>query len=87
LDYIKELVNLDEAWIPTQRGYSLYLRPTMIGTGAALGVAPPVAATIFVIACPVGPYWKEGFHAISLLATYKITRAWPGGVGDCKVGG
>ncbi len=68
------------------RGYSLYLRPTMIGTQKTLGVGPPGSALLFVIACPVGPYFPTGFRAVSLEATDYAVRAWPGGVGDAKLG-
>jgi len=75
------LANCDSA-----RGYSLYLRPTMIGTQKTLGVGPPGSALLFVIASPVGPYYPTGFKAISLEATDYAVRAWPGGVGDKKLG-
>ena len=42
---------------------------------------------IFVIASPVGPYYKTGFSAVSLYASTKYVRAWPGGTGDAKIGG
>jgi len=87
LECIKQLVRVDESWIPDKKGYSLYIRPSMIGTGQALGVGPSSKAMLFVIMSPVGPYWKEGFNAVSLLATSNFSRAWPGGVGDCKLGG
>ena len=83
---IKELLKVEDRWIPDQRGYSLYLRPTAIGTQESLGVGPSNRATIFVIASPVGPYYKTGFAAVSLCATKSYVRAWPGGTGDCKVG-
>lgn len=68
------------------RGYSLYVRPTMIGTQRTLGVGPPGSALFFVIASPVGPYYPTGFKAISLEATTYAVRAWPGGVGNAKLG-
>lgn len=68
------------------RGYSLYLRPTVIGTQKTLGVGPSGSALLFVIASPVGPYYPTGFKAISLEATDYAVRAWPGGVGDKKLG-
>lgn len=58
----------------------------MIGTQATLGVAPPRSAMLFVIASPVGPYYPTGFQAVSLEATDYAVRAWPGGVGDKKLG-
>jgi len=68
------------------RGYSLYLRPNMIGTQRTLGVGPPGSALLYLIASPVGPYYPTGFKAISLEATTYAVRAWPGGVGASKLG-
>lgn len=86
ISLIGRLAKLDERFIPSQRGYSLYLRPTLIGTQATLGVGPPGSALLYVIASPVGPYYPTGFKAISLEATDYAVRAWPGGVGDKKLG-
>lgn len=58
----------------------------MIGTQRTLGVGPPGSALLYVIACPVGPYYPSGFKAVSLEATDYAVRAWPGGVGDRKLG-
>ena len=77
---------MEERFIPAARGYSLYLRPTMIGTQRTLGVGPPGSALLFVIASPVGPYYPTGFKAVSLEATDYAVRAWPKGVGDMKLG-
>ena len=87
IELIKTLVRLDERFIPHERGYSLYLRPTMIGTQRTLGVGPPGSALMYVIASPVGPYYPTGFKAISLQATRYAVRAWPGGTGHYKIGG
>ncbi|SPO05042.1 probable branched-chain-amino-acid transaminase [Cephalotrichum gorgonifer] len=86
VDLISKLVSLDSRFIPNKRGYSLYLRPTMIGTQKTLGIAAPGSAMLFVIASPVGPYYPTGFKAVSLEATDYAVRAWPGGVGDKKLG-
>ena len=58
----------------------------MIGTQRTLGVGPPGSALLYVIASPVGPYYPTGFKAVSLEATNYAVRAWPGGVGDKKLG-
>jgi len=86
IQLISKFVRLDERFIPEGRGYSLYLRPTMIGTQRTLGVGPPGSALLYVIASPVGPYYPTGFKAVSLEATDYAVRAWPGGVGDKKLG-
>lgn len=86
IELLKRFVGLESRFIPDKRGYSLYLRPTMIGTQKTLGVGPPGSALLFVIASPVGPYYPTGFKAVSLEATSSRIRAWPGGVGDKKLG-
>lgn len=87
LELIKSLVKLDKSWIPNARGYSLYLRPTLISSNAALGVAPTNQAKFFVITSPVGPYYPTGFAPVKLLADPQYVRAWPGGTGSVKCGG
>lgn len=86
LDLVSKFVVTEERFIPAARGYSLYLRPTMIGTQRTLGVGPPGSALLYMIASPVGPYYPTGFRAVSLEATDYAVRAWPGGVGDMKIG-
>lgn len=44
------------------------------------------SALLYVICCPVDSYFKGGFKALNLLADPQYTRAWPGGVGDKKMG-
>ncbi|KAJ3021293.1 branched-chain-amino-acid aminotransferase [Thoreauomyces humboldtii] len=87
LECIKEFLRVEKDWIPNERGYSLYLRPTAIATQESLGVGASNRALLYLIASPVGPYYKTGFNAVSLFATQDYVRAWPGGTGDAKVGG
>uniref|UniRef100_A0A8C7A7B5 Branched-chain-amino-acid aminotransferase n=2 Tax=Neovison vison TaxID=452646 RepID=A0A8C7A7B5_NEOVI len=88
LECIKELVKLDQEWVPYSTSASLYIRPTFIGTEPSLGVKKPTKALIFVILSPVGPYFSSGtFKPVSLWANPKYVRAWKGGTGDCKMGG
>mmetsp|Transcript_2861 Transcript_2861/g.4076 ORF Transcript_2861/g.4076 Transcript_2861/m.4076 type:complete len:434 (+) Transcript_2861:244-1545(+) len=84
---IQELVRADERWVPDGEGYSLYVRPTVVATHPFLGLAAPESLLLYVITSPVGPYYKTGFNPIRLTADTKYIRAWPGGTGDCKVGG
>ena len=37
LECIKELLRVDADWVPAQEGYSIYIRPTAIGTSPFLG--------------------------------------------------
>lgn len=54
IECIKKLVTLETDWIPSEEGFSLYLRPTAIGTHAFLGVSASDQVKVFVITCPVG---------------------------------
>ncbi|GAA6008865.1 hypothetical protein JCM11491_003811 [Sporobolomyces phaffii] len=83
---IMELVKIDDRWIPTDPGCSLYIRPTMIGTRASLGVGPSTEVLLYVICSPVAKYYASGAKPISLLCSEKSIRAWPRGTGDCKFG-
>jgi len=83
---IKAMVAVDgPKWLPKSRpGTYLYLRPTMIGSAAALGVATPKEATLFVIATFM-PNLEQP-RGMKLLASQNGVRAWPGGFGYAKVG-
>ncbi|KAK0448453.1 aminotransferase [Desarmillaria tabescens] len=87
LALVKRLVSVEKRWIPALEGYSLYIRPTMIGTRAALGVAASDHALLYVVVTPAGPYFKQTpAKPISLLAVSNSVRAWPGGTGEHKLG-
>lgn len=78
----------DKDWIPSGIGYSLYLRPTVISTHAYLGLTTPESLLLYVITCPVGPYYTSGlFTPIKLTTDTPYVRAWPGGSGASKIGG
>lgn len=87
LEATAALVNLEKRWIPRAPETSLYIRPTLIGLGAALGVHPAPEYLFYIILSPVGAYYKEGFKPIKLLVEDFYVRASLGGVGDAKTGG
>ncbi|EJD50716.1 branched-chain-amino-acid transaminase [Auricularia subglabra TFB-10046 SS5] len=85
LDLIRAIVTLEQRWIPTKSGYSLYIRPTIMGTRVGLGVAPSEHALLYIILCPTGRYFPRDRAAISLLASDESVRSWPGGTGGYKL--
>ncbi|MCU0579452.1 MAG: branched-chain amino acid aminotransferase [Desulfobacterota bacterium] len=87
LEGMKTLILLDRDWIPSSPGTSLYIRPTMIATEAALGVKPSSRYLFFIIIGPVGPYYPEGFSPTRIYVTKSYVRAARGGVGETKTGG
>jgi len=84
---IVQLVELEQEWVPAAEGSSLYIRPAMIATEAALGVHSSTSYLHFVIAGPVGAYFKEGFNPVPVFISDKYRRAVRGGVGAAKTGG
>lgn len=84
---MKKLIALDKDWVPRADGATLYIRPTMIATEAGLGVRPAKQYIFFIINCPVGAYYPEGFNPVKIFVTDKYVRAVAGGVGNVKTGG
>lgn len=84
LEAIQALVKLDESWIPQEKGASLYLRPTLMGTESFLGVRPSEKYLFFIITSPVGAYYSEGFNPVKIWIEEDTIRAAPGGLGAIK---
>jgi len=87
LQAMKELILLDRRWIPTSKGTSLYIRPTMIATEPALGVRPSNEYLFFIVLSPVGAYYPEGFNPTKIFVSSKYVRAANGGAGESKTSG
>lgn len=87
LESIETLADLERAWIPTDGQGSLYVRPTMIGTEAALGVKASSEYLFYVIVGPVGSYFPSGFKPIKIHVTKDYVRAAVGGIGFAKTSG
>jgi branched-chain amino acid aminotransferase len=87
LEAIVQLVGLEHEWTPAQDGASLYIRPTLIATEAALGVHASHSYLHFIILSPVGPYFATGFNPVPVFISDEYVRAVRGGVGDVKTGG
>ena len=88
LESLRQLVTIDEAWVPEAGGESsLYLRPFMIANEASLGVKPSSSYTFYVIASPVGAYFRGGVKPVSVWISEDYVRAAPGGTGDAKFAG
>lgn len=83
---IERLVKVDKRWIPTERGFSLYIRPAHISMEETLGVKEASRSQIFVVLNPVGPYYPEGFKPISLYCETEKIRSAPLGSGNFKMG-
>lgn len=87
LQAIKEIVKVDEEWIPTKPGTSLYIRPFVIATDPYIGVRPSDTYKFIIILSPVGPYYKAGLAPVRIWIEDEYVRAVKGGIGESKTGG
>lgn len=84
---VKELVKVDEKWIPEKEGTSLYIRPFIIATDPFLGVRPSDTYQFIIILSPVGAYYPEGLNPVKIWIEDDYVRAVRGGIGEAKTGG
>ncbi|MBQ9118855.1 MAG: branched-chain amino acid aminotransferase [Lachnospiraceae bacterium] len=84
---VKELVKLEQDWIPTKPGTSLYVRPFIIATDPFLGVRPSDTYQFIIILSPVGAYYPEGLNPVKIWIEDDYVRAVRGGIGEAKTGG
>lgn len=87
LDILKDLLKLDQAWVPNDHGASLYIRPAMIATSSKLGLGAAADYVHFIITGPAGSYFAAGFNPIPVYVADEYRRAVIGGVGEAKTGG
>ncbi|MCB0395999.1 MAG: branched-chain amino acid aminotransferase [Flavobacteriales bacterium] len=84
IDGLKELVRVDEGWVSSKEGHSLYLRPFMFATDQTLGVRPSKTYSFMIITCPVAAFFSA---PLKLKIETKYSRAADGGVGYAKAAG
>lgn len=87
LKALKELIALEQDWIPQSPGTSLYIRPFVIATDNVLGVRASNSYKFIVILSPVGSYYKEGINPVSIYVEPHYVRAVRGGTGFAKAAG
>jgi branched-chain amino acid aminotransferase len=81
---LTELIKTDRDWIPSQRGYSLYIRPLMFASENFLGVGISESYKYMIITCPVSSYFKGGMTPTRLMTSGEYVRAAKGGLGEVK---
>ncbi|HVJ14305.1 MAG TPA: branched-chain amino acid aminotransferase [Polyangiaceae bacterium] len=81
------LVSTEREWVPHGHGESLYLRPLMIATEAALGVRPAKDYLFLLFGSPSGSYFPQGIKPLSVWLCTDYVRASPGGTGEAKCAG
>lgn len=87
LEALKEVVRIDQDWIPTKPGTALYIRPFVIATDPFLGVRPSHTYKFMIILSPVGAYYASGLDPVKIWIEDEYVRAVKGGIGEAKTGG
>lgn len=84
---IEQLVELDQAWVPSAPGTSLYIRPFLFATDPALALHGVHEAMFVIILSPSGSYYAEGLNPVKIMLETEDVRAVRGGTGYTKCGG
>lgn len=85
IEATRQLITLDHAWMPSQWGHSLYVRPLVIGTEATLEVRAANSYRFIIMTSPVGGYFNNLQKGVSLYVEDRFTRAASvGGLGAAK---
>jgi branched-chain amino acid aminotransferase len=84
LDALRELVNIDRDWVPSNHGEALYIRPFVFGADPFLGVKTAKNFKLIILLSPVGAYYPEGFKPVKILVQDEYVRAVRKGLGECK---
>ena len=87
VEAVKKLVSVDQDWIPTAEGTSLYIRPFIFATEPQVGVHPAQELLFAIILSPVGAYYPEGLNPVKIYVEDNYVRAVRGGMGYTKTGG
>ena len=83
---LKTIIEVEQDWVPSEDGTSLYIRPFVIATDTMLGVHASHTYLFAIICCVVDAYYKEGLNPVKILVESKDVRAVRGGTGYAKAG-
>jgi branched-chain amino acid aminotransferase len=87
VDALRLLVEADARFVPKGDGQSLYLRPFMVATEAALGIRAAREYLFAVLASPADPIFNADVRPVTVWLSHEFVRAAPGGTGTAKTGG
>lgn len=84
LDGLRELVRMDQAWIPPAEQGALYIRPILFSVDPSIRVKPAESCRFMILTFPFGAYFAA---PVDVLVSEQYVRAFPGGTGDTKPAG
>ena len=86
IEAVESLVKIEKDWIPDEIGYSLYLRPFIIGLDESLAVKKSRKYQFIIVASPVPNYYFLGNDLMNIYVEDIYVRSILGGTGDIKCG-
>lgn len=87
LEALRAFVELEQDWVPSAPGTSLYLRPFLYASEPNLALHAVHEAAYVLIASPVGSYFPDGLKPVRIMIENSDVRAVRGGTGEAKCGG
>jgi len=84
LEGLRELVRLDQAWIPPAGNGALYIRPLLFSVDPSIRVKPADRCQFIILTFPFGAYFSA---PVDVMVSEQYARAFPGGTGDTKPAG
>ena len=87
LQAIKEVVRVDQRWVPSDPDTSLYVRPYLYSTDPTLALHGVHEASFVIILSPSGSYFSDGLKPVPIMVETEDVRAVRGGTGEAKCGG
>src|SRR5689334_2867838 len=82
---LRELIAIDQDWVPSPHGTSLYVRPLMFGSEPFLGVRPAKRYVFLIILSAVGSYYGGGgIKPVKIWMEDQYVRAAPGALRAVK---
>ena len=87
VEAVKALVKVDERWVPSKKGNTLYIRPFLIAVDPNLTLHGIHQEMFLIILSPSGSYFSDGLTAVKGAFEVEDVRAVRGGTGFTKCGG
>lgn len=84
LHALKELLKVEEDWVPSAEGASLYIRPFIFAVDPYVGVRPADHYLFMIILSPSGAYYSTGLNPVKIYVESRYVRAVRGGTGFAK---
>jgi branched-chain amino acid aminotransferase len=84
MEGLKQLLQLDKAWIQKGKGNTMYIRPFMIATGTGVIANPSNDYKFMILLSPAKAYYSG---EVKVLIAEHFSRAANGGIGAAKAAG